>query len=161
MAKAWKIEGLKSQKSYRKNASIILPIKIAEVYSWDKYIDDPQNVEGLHNMRISIKRLRYSMEFFSVNYGKKFGELIQVWVDLQRLLGDIHDCDVGQDVLIDYLEDPSQRDNEGVNVIGINTLILRYRQTRQERYQEFLTYWTSLQKKDFKGNLLGIIKKSN
>ena len=68
MAKAWKVKGVKPQKSYRRNASIILSAKIAEVYSWDNYIGDPENIEELHNMRISIKRLRYSMEVFSVNY---------------------------------------------------------------------------------------------
>ena len=104
MAKAWKVKGVKPQKSYRRNASIILSAKIAEVYSWDNYIGDPENIEELHNMRISIKRLRYSMEIFSVNYDQKFNESLQIWVDLQKLLGEIHDCDVGQDVLTDYLK---------------------------------------------------------
>ena len=157
MAKAWKIKGVKPQKSYRRNASIILSAKIAEVYSWDNYIGDPENIEELHNMRISIKRLRYSMEIFSVNYDQKFNESLQIWVDLQKLLGEIHDCDVGQDVLTDYLEAHSQEGSAGT--LGVNALIQRYRQTREEKYQEFLKRWASLQKEDFKGNLLRIIKK--
>ena len=91
MAKAWKIKGVKPQKSYRRNASIILSAKIAEVYSWDNYIGDLGNIEELHNMRISIKRLRYSMEIYSVNYDQKFNESLQIRVDLQKLLGEIHD----------------------------------------------------------------------
>lgn len=157
MAKAWKIKGVKPQKSYRRNASIILSAKIAEVYSWDNYIGDPENIEELHNMRISIKRLRYSMEIFSVNYDQKFNESLQIWVDLQKLLGEIHDCDVGQDVLTDYLKVHSQEGS--ADILGVNALIQRYRQTREERYQEFLKLWSSLQKEDFRGNLLRIIKK--
>jgi len=157
MAKAWKIKGVKPQKSYRRNASIILSAKIAEVYSWDDYIGDPENIEELHNMRISIKRLRYSMEIFSVNYDQKFNESLQIWVDLQKLLGEIHDCDVCQDVLTDYLKADSQEGS--ADTLGVNALIQRYRQTREERYQEFLKRWSSLQKEDFKGNLLRIIKK--
>ena len=157
MAKAWKVKGVKPQKSYRRNASIILSAKIAEVYSWESYIDDPKNIEELHNMRISIKRLRYSMEFFSINYGQKFDEFLQVWVDLQKLLGEIHDCDVGQDVLTDYLEDQSQESS--ADTLGINALIERYHQIREEKYQEFLKRWSSLQKKDFKENLLRMIKR--
>ena len=157
MAKAWKVKGVKPQKSYRRNASIILSAKIAEVYSWESYIDDPKNIEELHNMRISIKRLRYSMEFFSINYGQEFDEFLQVWVDLQKLLGEIHDCDVGQDVLTDYLEDQSQE--SGTDTLGINALIERYHQIREDKYQEFLKRWSSLQKEDFKENLLRMIKK--
>ena len=157
MAKAWKVKGVKPQKSYRRNASIILSAKIAEVYSWDNYIGDLGNIEELHNMRISIKRLRYSMEIFSVNYDQQFNESLQIWVDLQKLLGEIHDCDVGQDVLTDYLEAHSQEGS--ADTLGVNALIQRYRQTREEKYQEFLKRWSSLQKEDLKGNLLRIIKK--
>jgi len=45
------------------------------------------------------------------------------------------------------------------DTLGVNALIQRYRQTREERYQEFLKLWSSLQKEDFRGNLLRIIKK--
>ena len=159
MAKAWKAKGVKPQKSYRRNASIILSAKIAEVYSWESYIGDPKNVEELHNMRISIKRLRYSMEFFSVNYDTEFNESLQIWVDLQKLLGQIHDCDVGQDVLTDYLKDQSQEGSE--DTLGVNVLIQRYYQTREEKYQEFLKRWSSLQKEDLKVNLLRMIKRKS
>ena len=108
-------------------------------------------------MRISIKRFRYSMEFFSINYGQKFDEFLQVWVDLQKFLGEIHDCDVGQDVLTDYLEDQSQESS--ADTLGINALIERYHQIREEKYQEFLKRWSSLQKEDFKENLLRMIKR--
>ena len=159
MAKAWRVKGVKPQKSYLRNASIILSAKIAEVYSWESYIDDPKNIEELHNMRISIKRLRYSMEFFSVNYDRKFDQFLQVWVDLQKLLGEIHDCDVGQDVLTDYVKDQSQESS--VDTLGINALIERYHQTRGGKYRKFLKRWSSLQKENFRRNLLRMIKRKS
>ena len=61
------------------------------------------NVKELHNLRISVKRLRYSMESFTINYGEKFKELLKVLEDLQEHLGDIHNCDVVETVLTDYL----------------------------------------------------------
>ena len=66
-------KGIKPKKSCRWNARRILPVKIAEVYSWEKYIDAPHNIEELHNMRISIKRLRYSMEDFLSITGRSLG----------------------------------------------------------------------------------------
>lgn len=73
VSKAWKTKGIKPKKSCRWNARRILPVKIAEVYSWEKYIDVPHNIEELHNMRISIKRLRYSMEDFLSITGRSLG----------------------------------------------------------------------------------------
>ena len=71
MAKAWKVEGINPQKSYRWNARVILPIKVEEVYAWVPYIHDPDNVKELHNMRILVKQLRYSMEFFAINLWRR------------------------------------------------------------------------------------------
>ncbi len=157
LSKAWKTKGIKPKKSCRWNARRILPVKIAEVYSWEKYIDAPHNIEELHNMRISIKRLRYSMEDFLSITGRSLGAL-QVWVNFQKLLGDIHDCDISQDILTGYLKNFSQEENENTNAIGLNTLIQQYQQTCQERYQELLERWADLKEKDFRGNLLKIIE---
>jgi CHAD domain-containing protein len=157
MAKAWKVRGIKPKKSYRRNARVILPIKVEEVYSWAPYIHDPQNVKALHDMRISIKRLRYSMEFFAINYGKTFTASLLVMEELQELIGEIHDYDVIGDVLTDYRQNLEPNDAE-TDEIGINALISRYHQTRQEKYQAFLQRWDELEQTDFKGQLLNIIR---
>ena len=68
MAKPHKIIGLNPNQSFRQNARIVLPQRVEEVYSWEQYIKNPECREELHNMRISVKRLRYTMEFFAVNY---------------------------------------------------------------------------------------------
>ena len=69
MAKAHKVIGTKPLHSYRENARTILPQKVEEVYTWEPFIRDAARREELHNMRISIKRLRYTMELFRVAYG--------------------------------------------------------------------------------------------
>ena len=158
MAKAWKVEGIKPKKSYRWNAAVILPVKVEEVYAWAEYIHHPDNIRELHNMRISIKRLRYSMEFFAINYGKAFDDFLQVWVDLQELVGEIHDCDIIQDVLTGYLQ--NLREDANADAIGINALILRYREIRKTKYHALLLQWDELEQTDFKGRLLETINQS-
>lgn len=154
MAKAWKAKGIYPQLSYRWNAQVILAVKIQEVYSWAKSIRNPDKVKELHNLRISVKRLRYSMEFFAINYGEEFQNFLQVLADLQEQLGDIHDCDVVETVLTDYLQElPDRRDTE-TDAIGINALLLRYREMRKVKYQSFLQRWDALEEADFKGQLL-------
>lgn len=157
MAKAWKVKGIQPQSSYRSNAQAILAVKIQEVYSWAESIRDSDKVKELHNLRISIKRLRYSMEFLAINYGEEFQDLLKILADLQEQLGDIHDCDVVEMVLTDYLQAlPDQGDIE-TDAIGINPLLLRYRETRKAKYEAFLQQWDALEEADFKGQLLRIV----
>ena len=157
MAKAWKAKGIYPQLSYRWNAQIILAVKIQEMYSWAKPIRNPDKIKELHNLRISVKRLRYSMEFFAINYGEEFQDFLKILADLQEQLGDIHDCDVVEMVLTDYLHSlPDQRDTEP-DAIGINVLVLRYRETRKAKYEVFLQQWDALEEADFEGQLLRIV----
>ena len=157
MAKAWKAKGIYPQLSYRWNAQVILAVKIQEMYSWAKSIRNPDKIKELHNLRISVKRLRYSMEFFAVNYGEEFQDFLKILADLQEQLGDIHDCDVVEMVLTDYLQSlPNQRDTE-TDAIGINVLLLRYRETRKAKYEAFLQQWDALEEADFEGQLLRIV----
>ena len=157
MAKAWKAKGIYPQLSYRWNAQVILAVKIQEMYSWTKPIRNPDKIKELHNLRISVKRLRYSMEFFAINYGEEFQDFLKILADLQEQLGDIHDCDVVEMVLTDYLHSlPDQRDTEP-DAIGINVLLLRYRDTRKAKYEVFLQQWDALEEADFEGQLLRIV----
>lgn len=157
MAKAWKAKGIQPQSSYRWNAQVILAVKIQEVYSWVESIRDPDKIKELHNLRISIKRLRYSMEFFAINYGEEFQDFLKILADLQEQLGDIHDYDVVEIVLTDYLQELPDQEGTETDAIGINALLLRYREMRKAKYQAFLQGWDALEEADFKGQLLKIV----
>ena len=157
MAKAWKAKGIHPQLSYRWNAQVILAVKIQEVYSWAKSIRNPNKIKELHNLRISVKRLRYSMEFFAINYGEEFQDFLKVLADLQEQLGDIHDCDVVEMVLTDYLQSLPDRGDADADEIGINALLFRYREMRAAKYQAFLQRWEALEEADFKVQLLRIV----
>lgn len=164
MAKTHKITGVKPMHSYRENARIILPQKVEEVYTWEPFIRDAARREELHNMRISIKRLRYTMELFRVAYAspemharevavvdnKRFTEFLGVIVDLQEILGDIHDCDVVLEVLTDYRTQSEQKDAAS----GIAKLIAQTKETRNADYKTFLKKWEHLSAIDFKQKLL-------
>ena len=167
MAKAHKITGVKPLRSYRENARLILSQKVKEVYTWEPFIRDAARREELHNMRISIKRLRYTMELFRVVYGsrkmpskevavvddKRFAEFLGVIVDLQEILGDIHDCDVVLAVLTDYGTESEQ----GAVARGIAKLIAQTREIRNADYKTFLEKWEHLSAIDFKQKLLSFL----
>ena len=152
MAKPQKITGLNPKHSFRENARTILPQKVEEVYTWEEFIRDPERREELHNMRISIKRLRYTMEFFAINYDKHFTDLIETIIDLQDVLGDVHDNDVVLEVLTEYKENC-----QSAELPGVDTLIVRTRETRNADYHAFLEKWEQLSAAGFKQKLLTII----
>ena len=171
MAKAHKIIGVKPLRNYRENARIILPQKVEEVWAWEPFIWDEARREELHNMRIAIKRLRYTMEFFRVVYelprehskkasvtcDKRFVEFLEVIVDLQEILGDIHDGDVVLEVLADYASQSKNR-GEGVPVLpGVAKLIFQTKEARKADYATFLKKWEQLSTAGFKEKLLSFL----
>ncbi len=102
----------------------IIRQKVEDVYEWARFIRDPARREELHEMRIAIRRLRYSMEAFTPNAAS----LIEI-VEWQRMLGSIHDCDVVFEVLTNYQQ------------ASIATLSVRTRETREADYKTFLEKW--------------------
>ncbi|MXV83990.1 CHAD domain-containing protein [Candidatus Poribacteria bacterium] len=158
MAKAHKITGVAPLRSYRENARIILPQRLEEVYTWEPFIRDETKREELHNMRISIKRLRYTMELFRVASGlpadDQYAGFLAVIVDLQEILGDIHDADVVLEVLADYTSQSGNREGQVDIPSGVATLIARTQETRKADYETFLEKWDQLSAAGFKQELL-------
>lgn len=150
--KPQKIVGPNPKHSFRQNARVILPQRVEEVYSWEQYIKKPEYREELHNMRISVKRLRYTMEFFAVNYDIKFTDFLDIIIDLQDILGDIHDNDVILDILTEY-KNNSQSDE----LLGVDMLISLTQDNRIFDYNVFLNKWKQLSSTNFKQELLEII----
>ncbi len=161
MAKAQKVIGVAPLRSYQENACVILPQRLEEVYTWEPFIRDETRREELHNMRISIKRLRYAMELFCVVYGlptvkSQYTEFLAVIVDLQEILGDIHDADVVLEVLTDYAPQLGDQGKQDAGHPGIVRLIARTEKTRKVDYETFLGKWDQLSAIDFKQKLLSL-----
>ena len=94
MSRAWSVDRLDPDAPLAVNARRILAVRIAEFYSWDSVVDDHEHIELLHELRISAKRLRYTLELFRSTFGEA-GERNLVRLRLiQDLLGRLHDHDV-------------------------------------------------------------------
>ena len=95
MKRKWEVEKLKNSKQFKKSADLILNNRIESLLSLtDKYFKD-MSVENLHDVRIALRRVRYSMESFIVCYDKKiflkFYNNVQL---LQDLSGNVRDVDI-------------------------------------------------------------------
>src|SRR5438876_4250935 len=94
MAKAKPITGLNIQAPTAVNARIIAQTRLAEIYTWEQYIDNPYHVHELHNMRIAAKRLRYTLEIFADFLPASVAPLLKEVEQIQEELGALHDSDV-------------------------------------------------------------------
>jgi CHAD domain-containing protein len=95
MKRKWEIEKLKDSKQFKRSANLILKNRLDSLLSYtEKYFRD-QTVENLHDVRIALRRVRYSMELFIVCYDKKvFLKFYNNVQSLQDLSGAVRDVDI-------------------------------------------------------------------
>jgi len=95
MTRKWEIEKLKSSKQFSKSANLILSSRIENLLFYtNKYFKNP-SIENLHDVRIALRRVRYSMELFIICYDKKiFIKLYNKIQLLQDLSGNVRDVDI-------------------------------------------------------------------
>jgi len=123
--------------------------RLEELYSHEKFIYDPTNVAELHAMRISAKRLRYSLEAFEELYGEPLKPYISEVKKLQDVLGWIHDLDVWTEMIPVFIEEERQRiliyfghDRPLKRLLpGLKAFAEQRRQLREAAYLDFLHIW--------------------
>jgi hypothetical protein len=91
----WKVPETDCARSFAWNAVHVLAVRVAEVYAHAGSLDNPAEGQRHHDLRISLKRLRYSLEFFAACYDPlEVASILDSLSTMQDLLGDLHDADV-------------------------------------------------------------------
>jgi hypothetical protein len=103
MSRAWSVKDLDPGAEVVVNARRVLAIRIAEFYSFEPVVPYPELSEALHDLRISAKRLRYTLELFRPQFGKAGERQIDRVKAIQETLGALHDHDVRIDLVGDEL----------------------------------------------------------
>ncbi len=76
----------------------VLPVRLEEVAFYSEVLNDSANIEGHHELRKSLKRLRYSLEFFAPCWSSEAKPHIKTITSLQDLLGEMNDRAVLREV---------------------------------------------------------------
>jgi CHAD domain-containing protein len=140
----------------RENAPLMLFTRLEEMYQFEPYITDVNRVAELHNMRIAAKRLRYTMEIFAPSFPGDDYEQIYNWIkNVQERIGEIHDADVRRPLLKAYL-DTNSADKPEIR-IGLERLIQQQTTLRDKMYNDFVSYWKELQRKELKRKFLTVL----
>lgn len=103
MSRAWPVDDVDPGASVLANARRVLAVRIAEFYSFEPVVPHPELSEALHDLRISAKRLRYTLELFRPQFGKAGDRQIERVKAVQEALGTLHDHDVRIDLIGDEL----------------------------------------------------------
>jgi CHAD domain len=103
VSRAWPVDDVDPEAPVIDNARRVLAVRIAELYSFEPIVPHPELSEALHDMRISAKRLRYTLELFRPQFGKAGDRQIERVKTIQELLGRLHDHDVRIDMIGDEL----------------------------------------------------------
>jgi len=99
MSRAWPVADIDTGAPVIDNARRVLAVRIAEFYSFEPIVSHPELSEALHDMRISAKRLRYTLELFRPQFRKAGERQIERVKMIQELLGTLHDHDVRIDLI--------------------------------------------------------------
>jgi hypothetical protein len=188
MAKALPVAGLIAEAETRINLPLVFGARVQELWSWDQHVRHAERVQELHDMRISAKRLRYCLEFFSGCLGRQFKDTLAKFKKLQDYLGEIHDCDVWLERLADEVTSTLRilrklprelHGNSGqpqalLNAIGAvrdgfndpvaHGLLLLMEDVVARRsllYSDFVTYWNELEQQDFRGELSTLVAQAS
>ena len=130
--------------------------RLEQMLAYESCVEQPEQIEQLHAMRIAAKHLRYAMEVFSPLYGEPFGETIQAVRRVQQQLGEIHDGDVWIGFLPDFVEQERQRTVEYFGsaramsrlVPGIEALRAERKGHREACWRDFVDFWREMRRQD-------------
>lgn len=136
-----------------------------EFLFFEVFIFDPTRVKELHQMRISAKRLRYSLEVFSDLYKKKSDFALDIARQSQEFLGQIHDADVWISFLPEFMEREQNKIHSFYGYAspfsrlkpGIDYLIKNRQEERRKLYKKFLQEWQKWKMKETWLNLRKVI----
>ena len=160
MSRAWPLNGIEGNRSLGDAAHRILAVRIAEVYSYRPIIHRPEAVEQTHALRISLKRLRYTLELFGSVFGEEGERQTDRVKALQETLGDLHDLDVRVDLIHserDRLSGGKARGDHGdpvTIVAGLDRYAERERIRRGEIHRRFIGQWNEYQQAGMRRDLV-------
>lgn len=101
--KNWEIKKLNKKDDLTSSSVIILKQRFHQLLNSIEIYFLKSNEDNLHNVRIALRRVRYSMELFTKCFNrKKYLELYKTISELQDLSGAVRDLDIFGKNLIEF-----------------------------------------------------------
>jgi len=139
--------------------------QLQDLLSHQDSLTNPLDKNGHHQMRISAKRLRYTLEICDIAFDGELKDMIKAVKKTQTYLGEIHDCDVWEDYLEQFIVDEKQRIVEYLGHSrplaliqkGLDYLKSECAKRRDRLFDEFVEYWNGISEEGLWDKMLSII----
>jgi len=156
MAKPWKIPNFDARENVAVCVGKILRTRYRETFSHEQGALDGVDVEALHDMRVSARRLKAMMKVFRHVFPKKKFRVEYEWIgNLVRALGAVRDCDVFIGVLEDHKSSIPPRDRRSIDL-----LIARQKTVRSREQRALHGFFRELHGQHTKPQFLRFVSKS-
>ena len=149
MARAWVVPGLLSHADFRDAAGRVILTRWCEMMSHREGTLLGEDVEELHAMRVSSRRLRAAMDGFEAVFPRRSYRPFRRQVkEITDVLGRARDLDVATERLIALA--PSMADDERP---GIDGMIARYRDERSAESPRIAALFAGIDTEGFERQL--------
>jgi CHAD domain-containing protein len=155
MARAWDVHGLRADAGFRDAAGRVILTRWREMMSYRDGTLLGEDIEELHAMRVSSRRLRAAMDAFDAAFPRKsFRPLLRQVKEITDVLGDARDLDVAVERLTGTLAtmDADERP-------GLEGLIARYRQDRAAEAPVIADLFARIDAERFEARLVRYVEK--
>jgi putative phosphoesterase len=139
--------GLRTRANLSKSRESIQK-RVDDVIGYSKYVERPLAIAEHHAMRISAKRLRYTLEIFQPLYDDGLKQEISEIKRFQDVLGEMHDCDVWISDLQVVLHESAWGDGSPIESAelkslrpGLNFVLEDCRRRKTSLYKDFVLAW--------------------
>ncbi len=116
----------------------LLAQRLREVFARRRAIAGEEDAEGLHNLRIAVKKLRYALETLDFAAGENVKENLRFFKKLQTVLGDLHDRDVFSEIARKRLAKLQQQDFATHLQNGYEMVLAKIASQRHGFYAEYV-----------------------
>lgn len=145
MARAWEVHGLRRDARFRDAAGRVVLTRWREMMSYRDGTLAGEDIEELHAMRVSSRRLRAALDAFAGAFPDRgFRRHLRVVKEVTDTLGDARDLDVA----IAHLEELLPRLEPGDRP-GLEGLIARYREQRRLEDRHIHALFARLDDEDY------------
>lgn len=145
MAKAWNVPGLHRDATFRDAAGRVILTRWREMMSYRDGTLAGEDIEELHAMRVSSRRLRAAMDAFAEAFpAKSFRANLRTVKEITDTLGAARDLDVAVDGLEAVMADFGAEER-----VGIASLADEYRSHRLDEATHIAALFTRLDEERF------------
>jgi CHAD domain-containing protein len=116
----------------------LLAPRLREVFACRRLIKGENDAEGLHNLRIAVKKLRYAIETLDFAAGEHAKENLKFFKKLQTVLGELHDRDVFLEITQQRLDKLQKQSFTDHLLNGYQPILAKIRMQRQDFYAEYI-----------------------